>query len=161
MAKLPQWSVFWGQYYDYINFTSPYVKEMIGGAVNASWITNTCAIRMSYAMNYIGFPIPKGFPNLNTIKGGDGMRYSFRVRELRPWLRHTFGAPDFEVKKKANEAFDRKQIESMLGLIAFDINFKDATGHLDATFNGTFSSEGNISKDYFALATKVSIWKCA
>lgn len=161
MAKLPQWSVFWGQYPDYINYTSPQVKSMIGGAVDASWITNTCAVRMSYAMNYIGFPIPRGFPNLSTVKGGDGMRYAFRVRELRPWLRHTFGAPDFEVKKKANEAFDRSQIMLMVGLIAFDINFSDATGHLDATFGGTFSSEFGLSKDYFQLATKVSIWKCS
>jgi len=30
------------------------VKKLIGGKVNATWITNTCVIRVSRALNYSG-----------------------------------------------------------------------------------------------------------
>lgn len=162
MASLPKWSVFWAAYPDYVNFTSPQVKVDIGGAVNADWITNTCAIRMSRALNYVGIPVPGNFSGLHTVKGADSKRYAYRVRELRPWLKHELGTPALEFKKKQNEAFDRSQLAGIHGLIAFDIQFKDATGHLDALYGQTFSSEEHgLTDDYFALATKISVWKCS
>lgn len=160
MAKLPPWPTFWAEYLDYVNYTSPQVKEMIGGKVNSDRIKNTCAVRMSYAMNYVGIRVPKSYPDMLTLPGGDGRRYAIRVSEMRGWLRHELGKPDFEVKKKVHEPFDRSAIADIQGLIAFKIHFDDATGHLDVYTQGRFSSEYSVSKDYFSLATKISLWRC-
>ena len=42
---------------NYPNGAAEEVKALIGGHVNAGWITNTCVIRMSRALNYAGAPI--------------------------------------------------------------------------------------------------------
>jgi hypothetical protein len=47
----------------------------------------------------------------------------------------------------------------MRGIIGFDIRFSDATGHLDLWDGSTFSSEYNMSKDYWTAATLISLWK--
>ena len=80
-----------------------------------------------------------------------------RVAELRVWLTHGFGAPDFDHKKKG-DAFDKTTIAAWKGIIAFDISFSDATGHLDAWDGKKFSSEYKV-KDYWTPATRISLWK--
>ncbi|SRR6266540_1650709 len=101
MAVLHAYSALWDEYPDYINFPLPEdVKTYIGGHVNDAWIENTCAIRMSRALNYNGIPVPVNFAGLHTVKGGDGKRYAFRVRELHRWLDHVLGAADFDLKKQ-------------------------------------------------------------
>ena len=45
----PKFQDLWDNYPD---MDGDYVKQMIGGQVNADWITNTCAIRTSRALNY-------------------------------------------------------------------------------------------------------------
>ena len=62
------------------------VKKSIGGAVDADWVTNTCAVRMSRGLNYSKLPVPAAFSGMHTVKGADGKHYAFRVRELRLWL---------------------------------------------------------------------------
>jgi hypothetical protein len=159
MAVLHNYSALWEEYPDYIYYTSPEVKELIGGNVDAAWITNTCAVRLSRTLNYNAVPVPRKFAGLTTVKGGDGMRYAFRVREMRKWLDYTLGTPDFDHTKKAGDAFSKTQIAFMKGIIAFDIQFTDATGHLDLWDGTGFSSEVSASKDYFISATRVSLWK--
>ncbi|HEX8873185.1 MAG TPA: T6SS effector amidase Tae4 family protein, partial [Nitrosospira sp.] len=106
MAKLASYDALWIVYPDYINFPDPKdVKDLVGGAVNAAWITNTCAIRMSRALNYTGNPLPADFKGMTTVKGGDGYRYAFRVREMRNWLTFILGAVDFEINKTAGTTF--------------------------------------------------------
>ena len=36
------------------------------------WITNTCTIRLSHALNYSGHPVNRGVAGLNTVSGADG-----------------------------------------------------------------------------------------
>jgi hypothetical protein len=162
MAKLPHYGSLWMEYYDYIYYPdSAEVKKEIGGAVDAKWITNTCAIRLSYALNYNGIPVPAKFPDLVTIKGGDSKRYAIRVREMGKWLEHTLGAPDFNLTKKRGDAFDKSQIASIRGIIRFDIAFGDATGHLDMWDKTTFSSEYKTTTDYWTAATRIAVWAAA
>jgi hypothetical protein len=154
------YSSLWDQYPDYINYPdSAEVKEMIGGNVNGTWITNTCAIRLSRALNYNGTPVPGNYAGLVTVKGGDGKRYALRVREMDAWLRFAFGKPDFESTKKAGAAFDKSSISTLKGIIGFDIRFVDATGHLDLWDGAQFSSEYKTTGDYFKLATRIWLWK--
>jgi hypothetical protein len=132
MAK-PLWSDFFREYPDYENYDSAAVKQMIGGAVDEDWITNTCAVRMSRGLNYSNLPVPATFSGLNTVKGGDGKHYAFRVRELRLWLpaATALGKPDVDINKKQGVDFDKTTLKDMKGIIAFDIHFSDATGHFD------------------------------
>ncbi len=58
------------------------VKKRIGGNVDADWIANTCVVRVSRAFNYSGNRIPNGRASLVTVKGGDQLRYAFRLRNL-------------------------------------------------------------------------------
>jgi hypothetical protein len=157
----PTWSKFWAEYPDYGTYPdSSEVKAAIGGAVNADWIVNTCAVRLSWGLNYSGVPLPSNFAGLLTLKGGDGMRYALRVREMRMWLpgAAVLGPPDFDLKKKAGEAFDKTKLAGMKGIIAFDIKFGDATGHLDAWDGSVFSSEYK-STDYWGRASRITIWE--
>ena len=161
MSVLHTWSALWSEYPDYVSYPDPaQVKQLVGGAVDADWIVNTCAIRLSRTLNYNGVPVPGNYPGLATVKGGDGKRYAIRVAEVRKWLAHAIGKPDFEVRKKAGDAFDKTPIATMKGVIAFDIHFSDATGHLDLWDGTAFSSEQNdTSEDYWTPATRISLWK--
>ena len=152
-------SAFWQVYPDYSYCPdSTEVKKDIGGEVDAAWIVNTCAIRMSRGLNLSGVLVPKNFQGLATVKGGDGLRYALRVREMRSWFNYKFGKPDFEVKKKAGVEWDRSVWAGKYGIIAFDIAFADATGHLDAWLSSQYSSEYKNAKNYYTLATKISLW---
>ena len=160
MPLLQSWYSLWIAYPDYQYFPdSKAVKEDIGGTVNVEWITNTCAVRMSRALNKNGVLVPINFNGLSTLKGRDERRYAYRVAEMRKWLEFALGKPDVDVKKQANSAFDKSSIASMKGIIAFDISFTDATGHLDMWNGVGFSSEYKTSKDYWTAATRVSLWK--
>lgn len=160
MATLQLWSALWAEYPDYQSYPdSAEVKKAIGGAVDAAWITNTCAIRLSRTLNYNGIPVPRRFAGLATVRGGDGKRYAFRVREMRAWLLHALGKPAFDQTKKEGAAFDKSGLATMKGIIGFDIRFSDATGHLDLWDGLTFSSEYNTSKNYWTAATRIWLWK--
>lgn len=160
MAQLHGYSALWNEYPDYLNYPdSKEVKAMIGGNVNADWITNTCAVRLSRALNYNGAPVPSNFAGLKTVKGGDGKRYGFRVREMNKWLTFALGKPDFDHKKKRGDAFSKDTIVAMKGIIGFDIAFADATGHLDLWDGNTFSSEYHMSVNYWTAATRIWMWK--
>jgi hypothetical protein len=154
----PTWSKFWIEYPDYGTYPdSAVVKKDIGGSVDAAYIKNTCAIRLSRGLNYSGTPVPGNFPGLKIQKGGDGKYYALRVAEMRKWLPQVLGKPDFDHKKKSGEAFDKAKLSSMKGIIAFDIQFSDATGHLDAWTGSVFSSEYKVS-DYWTPATRITVW---
>ena len=161
MSKLPSYNSLWLAYPDYVTYRDPQqVKDLIGGAVNEAWIKNTCAIRMSRALNDNGIPVPY-FPGMSTVKGGDGKRYAFRVREMRKWLAVALGKPDFDLRKTAGTVFDKSTVASLKGIMAFDIAFADATGHLDLWDGATITSEAHMSRNYYDSATRITIWKAA
>ena len=165
MAR-PLWVSFFQAYPDYESSDSAAVKKKIGGAVDADWVTNTCAVRMSRGLNYSNLPVPANFGGLHTVKGGDGKHYAFRVRELRLWLptATALGMPDVDIKKKQGDDFDKKKLKDTKGIIAFDIHFSDATGHFDRWDGTQFSHESGRSTDfgdagrYWALATRITVW---
>ena len=160
MSVLHAYSALWSEYPDYQNYPKPEdVKIWIGGAVNADWIVNTCAIRLSRALNYNAVPIPGNFPGLNSVRGGDSKRYAYRVAELHMWLNHALGTPDFDKKKKAGDAFDKTTLSSLKGIIGFDIHFADATGHFDLWDGSTFTHEYQTSGEYWDHATRIWLWK--
>jgi hypothetical protein len=131
-------------------------KQTIGGKVDADWITNTCAVRLSRALNYGGLAIPKDQPGLDVISGGDKKWYSYRMRQLGKFLETKIGSPSIELKRAP---FKRKRFGEMTGIIRFEIHFSDASGHLDLWDGKTFTHEATAGKDYFQLATEIAFWR--
>lgn len=157
----PSWSKFWYEYPDYGTYRdSAAVKAAIGGEVDDKSFVNTCAIRMSQGLNYSGVTVPGKFPGLYVVRGGDEKFYALRVAEVRKWLPTAIGPPDLDVKKKAGEAFDQTAWAAFKGIIAFDISFSDATGHLDA-WNGTTFSHEYGAVEYWKRAHRITLWKLA
>lgn len=123
------------------------VCEFIGGKVKINDFTNCCAVRMSYAFNKAGIKIP--YIKEQTVSGeGKKDWYIFRVRIFKKFLdeknytKHT-------TKEKSLEEFKDKK-----GVIVFDVDWADATGHVDL-FNGSVV-EG---KDYTNVAKSITLYE--
>jgi hypothetical protein len=61
--KLPPLASLWA---NYPALPAEAVKARIGGEVQAEWITNACVLRVSHALNVVGYRIPRHFPGLRT-----------------------------------------------------------------------------------------------
>jgi hypothetical protein len=131
------------------------VKTLIGGRVDADWIKNTCAIRVSRALNQAGAPVPFTPPK-NTISGADGKWHFFKVADLRTYLLKTYGPPGVVVKRSDKAVpIDASKFAGMKGIIHFDVQgWTDATGHF-TVWDGTTCGD----KCYFDKASAVSLWK--
>jgi hypothetical protein len=158
MATLPDFAALRGNYPD---GDPEKVKSSIGGKVHADWITNTCAIRMSRALNYSGVHIPIHQEGLSVLSGADGLWYAFRMRELKKWLEATFGEPNIEKVQPAGGQITRQSFAGMHGIVAFDIEFDDASGHLDLWDGTSYIHQSTDPRDYFTMATKVGLWELA
>ncbi|OQR28458.1 hypothetical protein BWR15_27880 [Pseudomonas sp. T] len=112
---------------------------------------NTCAIRMSYALNRSGIKLPsETSPKGGTLKGDDGRYYWIRVRDLKKYLRDRFRDGDVEYElspithrsempKRAEQARENiiRKIQGRHGIIVFDVKGWDgATGHF-TLWNGS------------------------
>lgn len=113
------------------NYKSPAsFYEYIGGPLgewakkNPEQFQNTCAARLSRALNYGGFEIPKGVAG--TYKGGDGKYYFINAKQMESYLSKIWSSPTLQPN-------DQK-IKS--GVI-FQTGFAHGvTGHLDVVYDG-------------------------
>jgi hypothetical protein len=139
---IPAFSTLW---HHYPRGESSTVKRLIGGNVNLGWVTNTCVIRVSRALNYSGAAVPGNMPGLSTIRGGDGKRYAYRVNEFQRFLTAHVRPPDVE-----------GDVAGHKGVIMFKVDiWNDATGHFDL-WNGSECAH----KAYFSEASAVYLWEC-
>ncbi len=158
MRRLGAFSPLWREYPDYRTFPdSARVKRDIGGSVDQKHLVNTCAIRLSRALNYNGVPLTRA-SYMVTKRGADGKRYAVRVREIRRWLFSVLGKPAFDLRKKEGVPFDKRTLAPFRGIIGFDIRFSDATGHLDLWDGRYFSAEGKMSRDAWSASTRIWLW---
>lgn len=156
----------------YVRISDPQLfKRFVGGHVDDThggdeWLTDTCTLRLSRAFNYAGRPIPQNAPGLRTVHGRDKLNYAYAVKEFREWTRARFGPPNIEV---AGPPVSRQQFAGYHGLIIFDIKFGNnpgmnwgATGHADLWDGTTFYDElwgiSTPSRDFFTLASRISLW---
>ena len=112
------------------------VKETIGGKVrqnfeipaNIGGWENSCAVRMSYVLNYTGHSIPR-YGN-KTVSGADKKWYFYRVKDLIEYLKREWGQPDLIINYPRIPV---DKLKNKNGLILFEISgWYDAGGH--ATF---------------------------
>lgn len=147
----PSWSDMY-KYYPGENIPSasfyPMVsKDYVRAAASQpdTW-SNTCATRMSYALNYSGIRLPVA-PNHGSLIGDDKFNYWIRVKDLKKFLKDRFKGADesFSPKKltasdctqegvnaRAIEVNDGiiKKITGKHGIIVFDVEgWSDASGH--------------------------------
>lgn len=86
---------------------------------------NTCAVRMSYILNYSGLLIPRAVGQ--TVSGADKRWYYFRVPRLIEFLKQQWGQADQVVKypPPGGGALAGKN-----GVIVFEVSgWMDAAGH--------------------------------
>lgn len=88
---LPSWDAFEAAFPKRSNYTPSQVYQLIGGDVQSRYgmAENSCAARISRALNYSGIIIPH--ISGKTFMGADGKYYFVRVSSLNKWMRKTFG----------------------------------------------------------------------
>lgn len=129
-------------------------KQIIGGEAGAKWVSNTCVVRVSRAMNYAGHPIPMGYPGLSTVRGADGLRYAIRVEEFRKFLTQMYGPP--AVNELREQPIDEvpASLQGKVGILMFLVKgWVDATGHVDL-----WDGEACRHQAYFNKASQILLW---
>lgn len=137
-------TMMWDAFPDHTKYpTLRSVHTYIGGALKKNIDVpgfegdngNTCAVRMSRALNYGNFPLSTKLIHtlkLNSISGEDKLNYLFRVRELKIYLASALGTTPVKITKNFASAFHKQK-----GIVAFDVaGWSNASGHV-ALWDGT------------------------
>ncbi|EDV0904189.1 hypothetical protein QF91_003387 [Salmonella enterica subsp. salamae] len=74
----------------------PKISKALALSIDSPAYTNTCALRMSYALNKSGVRLGSP-PGNGRVTGDDGVVYWLRVKELRRKLFKLFDDPDFHL----------------------------------------------------------------
>lgn len=113
---------------------------------------NTCAVRMSYALNRSGAPLARSASSGGSVRGGDKYWYWIRVAELKAELTRRFQGADeeltltpvpakafgnneemarlFDVRVQQGKRFIETRLAGRCGIVAFDVaGWGDASGH--------------------------------
>ena len=173
--KIPKWEALTDAYPQ--GEAEDVIKRVLGSP--QSWITNTCALRMSFCLNTAGVKIPSfkltGYdddPNKateQTLAGTGGFRIVYRVRSLANWIDKNFPKASIVHKKKSDET-NNEDIDKALaafkgkkGIIKFDVKWSDATGHFDLwDGESMFETHHNVPatvRRYFGLAYGITLWE--
>jgi len=99
-------------------------------------VVDTCALRMSYALNQSGFTISK-HAGRSVMKGADGKYYLVAQADVGAFITKHFGSPQ-NIGKSGVAGFDQSAAGS--GFVRFSIQFATgtATGHIALFRNGGF-----------------------
>ncbi len=123
--------------YDPVN-SAERVASIVGGQIAANirslqhpW-RNTCAVRLSYVLNYTGVHIPRAVTQ--TVTGADHRNYFFRVRDVIRFLEHRWGKADAVAKYPPPSG---GELSGKKGVVLFEVRgWDDAAGHA-TLWNGT------------------------
>jgi RHS repeat-associated protein len=145
--------------------TSGSPKEMyssVGGKVaeaynkneskgDANPYANTCALRMSVALNKSGNDLDTDVKNskgqkMFTLEGGDGKDYALRKSDVKDYMGGKYGKSDISTKI-GDKDFDQKinDIKGQKGVVVFDVSgWSNATGHVTI-----YDGKGNCGHDCY------------
>ena len=117
--------------------------------MNASIFVNSCSLRMCYALNRAGVPIPYA---PGRVSDADHMWGIPRLTDLQPFLIKNFGQP-----QQYSPNSWRGQLAGKTGILMFQVNiWSDASGHA-ALWNGSELSDGG-EHDYTSVSSGVLFW---
>lgn len=125
---------------------------------------NSCAIRMSMALNYSGIKLPNSDKayrdprtNNGVLTGKDGYSYWFRVKPLGKYLEKFLKAPDLSISLKKAEFGEEKEkmsdedwakVQAIKGIVMFEVSgWGNASGHF-TLWNGSELSYASGHDDY-------------
>ena len=146
-------------------FGDTLVKKTIGGLVNADYVSNTCAVRISRGLNYAGkeHQIPRDIPNPGgkVVPGDDKLRYILTVKVMKDYLKWRYGNPKVSIIIKKNQPTNVSAVFNTKGIICFDTSiWVDATGHFTLWDGADILSGNHNMQYYFAHADAIYIWPC-
>jgi RHS repeat-associated protein len=145
--------------------TSGSPKEMynsVGGKVaeaynkneakgDANPYANTCALRMSVALNKSGNDLDTDVKNskgqkMFTLEGGDGKDYALRKSDVKDYMGNKYGKADISTTN-GDKDFDEKinDVKGQKGVVVFDVSgWSNATGHITI-----YDGKGNCGHDCY------------
>lgn len=135
-------------------YSADFVAEIIGGKVKHNYddpkqdYSNTCALRVSRALNYSGALVRPSVASVRVNSGKDKRWYIYGVRDMERYLRHMYGRPDVEKKGKSNGSVAESEFAGRQGIILFK-NY-----HVDLWNGG--GCEGHC---YFGSVNEVMLWE--
>ncbi len=133
----PDFKRLWASFPDHIKY--PTLKDlytMMGGVAQKNIDVpgfgpngNTCASRISHALNQAGSPINAAMVRMahaESISDAHGHQVIFKVNDLRKYLRRTLGKPIQDKTLPFDDLFRKKQ-----GIVSFSVDgWGEATGHI-------------------------------
>jgi RHS repeat-associated protein len=125
--------------------------QHVGGhqEMNASTFVNSCALRMCYALNRSGVPIPFAQGRVSDASHMWGIP---RLTDLQPFLIKNFGQPEHYAPNSW-----RGELAGRSGILMFQVNvWSDASGHAEL-WNGSDLVNGP-EHDYTNLSSGVLFW---
>jgi hypothetical protein len=118
---------------------------------DANPYVNTCALRMSVALNKSGNDLDTDVKNskgqkMFTLEGGDGKDYALRKSDVKDYMGGKYGKSDIRTKI-GDKDFDQKinDIKGQKGVVVFDVSgWSNATGHVTI-----YDGKGNCGHDCY------------
>lgn len=109
---------------------------------------NTCAIRVSRALNYAGHLVKSGVDKARVNSGGDGRWYVYGVRDLNRYLTTVYGDPDVVKTGASMGEVTGTDIAGEKGIIEFD------SYHMDL-----WDGSNCVHACYFYAVKTIRIWR--
>ena len=113
---------------------------------------NTCSIRLSIALIKSGYPIKKKYREALT---GDGGSIVLKVETMGLLLKDYFGNP-WGMSKEPGVRLTVADIPRRTGIIAYHVNWANASGHVDLWHGNGFVGSGSF-KD-IADGYDIALW---
>lgn len=112
---------------------------------------NTCALRMSVALNKSGNDLDTKVKNskgqtMYTLEGSDNKDYALRKNDVKDYMKGKYGGADISTKS-TDKDFDAQiaKIQGQKGVIVFDVTgWGNATGHVTI-----YDGSGNCGHDCY------------
>ena len=114
----------------------PKISKALSKDADAPAYENTCALRMSYALNHSGVKLGKAPSVGGVIQGDDNLNYWLRVKDLKGQLFKLFGNADFSLKYP----------DKLPAATKSDINGSDtySVNHWDEYYKRKLYAENNL-----------------
>ena len=123
------------------------------GLVDNPSYQNTCAIRMSVALAANGYKISGKYKE---AVSGSGQALILRVKTMHSLVTSIFGQSSWGMSKNPGTKISPDDLPARSGIICFQANWSDATGHFDLWDGAGFVGSGSV--DAISDGFSIEIW---
>lgn len=102
---------------------------------------NTCAVRLSVALKGAGISIPQRFKE---AQDGAGSPLVLKVVTMKDLITDQFGKQNWGMSKQPGVPIGPNDLPTSSGVIAYHVDWKDATGHFDLWTGSNFVGAGDF-----------------